>query len=83
MDVGLEAELKRNSGKRGLIVVDFYLVNDRRIEREIVRPIARLQKRIDTKDEGDAVRMVIADKRIEIGDVSRVIQRGNGRFPVA
>src|ERR1035438_617090 len=82
-DVGLKLEPEDYSGQRSLIVVDEDLINDRWVEWKVVRSIARLQKRIDVHDEGCAVWMIVADKSIEIGDVSGVIQGGYGRLPVA
>ena len=80
---GLKSELEGDVRPRILIVVDLDLIHDRWVKREVVRSVARLQKRIDVHDERDAIRMIVADKRIKIGDVSRVIQGGDRRFPVA
>jgi len=49
-DVGLEAELEGDSRQGVLFVVYVDLIDDRRIEREIVRSIARLQERVDAKE---------------------------------
>ena len=79
----MKPELKDNIRPRVLIVVDLDLIYDRWIERKIVRSIARLQKRIDVHDERNKPRMIVADKGVEIGDVSGVIQGGDRCLPVA
>ncbi len=82
-NVSLEAELKDDICPRIMIVVDFDLIHNRWVERKIVRPIAGLKKWVDVQDKGDAIWMIVADKRIEIGDISGVIQCGDWCFPMA
>ena len=82
-DVGLKPELEDNVRPRIIVIVDLDLIHDRWIERKIIRSIARLQKRINVQDERDKPRMIVADKRVKIGDVSCVIQGGDRCFPVA
>ncbi len=81
--MGLEPELESHVGERIVVVVDLDFVNDGRVKGEVVGSVAWLQERIDIHYECDAIWMVVADKRVEIGDVSGVIQRGNRGLPMA
>jgi hypothetical protein len=78
----LKSELEGDVRPRVLIVVDLDLIHDRWVEREVVRSIARLEKRVDVHDECDSIWMIVADKQVEISDVSCMIQGGDRRFSV-
>ena len=72
-----------------VVVVDLDLVNDVRIEREVRRPVRRLQQRVDAHDDSDGgkrrVRRLIravADERVQVRDVSLVVECSDGRFAV-
>ena len=83
--LGREPELENDVLKRVVVVVDFDLVQDVRVEWELVGAVGWLQERIDAENERDlrGVGWVIADERVEIGDVGLVIERGDRRLAVA
>ena len=81
--MGLKAELEADIFACIPVVIDLDLIHDRWVKWKIVRSIAGLEKWIDVEDEGDTIWMIVADKCVEIGDVSGMIQRGNGRFSMA
>jgi hypothetical protein len=67
-----------------VVVVDLDLVEDVRIEREVVRAIARFEQRIDADDHRHLRRAaaVIAAEGVEVGDVGLVVERGDRCFAV-
>ena len=81
-DFGAETELEAQIFLGVLIVIDANGVHNFRIEREIVRPVAGFQQRIDIEDQRDLAGVVVADESEKVGDVRLVVERGERRFAV-
>ena len=82
-DLSCEAELEGHIRNSILIVVDKHLIDHVVIEGEIVRPVGRLKKRVNVQNEGDVVRIIVADKGVPVGDIRGTVQGRDGRFAMA
>ena len=82
-DLGLEPDPEDDVRTGVLIVVDVELVQQVVVEREVVRPVARLQERIDGQDHGDRIGGVRADEGVPVGDVRGAVDRGDRRLAMA
>ena len=69
----LELNGKGHIGQSIVIVVDLDLVENVGIERKVIGSVAGFEKGIHIHDEGDPIRMVVADKRVEVGDICCVV----------
>ena len=78
-----EAELESDVFDSVLIVIDLHFIEHVGIEGKIVWPVGRFEKRIDVKDHGDAVRMVVTDEGVPVGYVRGAIERCDGSLAMA
>jgi hypothetical protein len=63
-----------------MVVVDLDLIQNVGIERKVVGPVAGFEEGIHVHDERDPVRMVVADKGIEVCDVGCMVESCDGCF---
>ena len=82
-DFGGEAEFEGDVLDGIVGVIDLDAVKNIGIEGKIVGTIGRLEKSVHVQNERDLTRVVIADECEKVGDVSGMVQCGQGRFAVA
>src|SRR5262249_2429758 len=81
-DLCLEAELESDVFDAIVVIVHFHFVEQIGIKGEVVGPMRWFEERIHVQNHRDQVRVVVADKRVPVGNVSSTVERGNGSFAV-